>query len=220
MGGIVVAAAIMTLADKLSKYIIEAVRETGEILDENRVKSEFNESLEDSRRAFEELLPRSPAIDPAILSEFFSSKVLELQCRNLLEGIEPDVNPLEEVFNEAYSARHSKRLPGFDARQAIAEFFERFIQSAGRKDSFVHVENFRLLRVTLLSDEDSDVRGSAAYALGSIGILDESVLGSLRGICEDYERYHDHVRDPESEGRSISICDWAFRTLWRHAPVR
>jgi hypothetical protein len=74
--------------------------------------------------------------------------------------------------------------------------------------------------VQLLSDEDSDARVSAADALVKIGILDEKILNFLKGICEDYERYLDYVRDPESEGGSIPIYDWGFRTLWRHVPSR
>jgi len=71
-----------------------------------------------------------------------------------------------------------------------------------------------------LSDENSSVRGSAAYALVSLGILDKTVLDFLKSICEDYKKYDDYVLDPEGEGVSILICHWAFQTLWQHPPGR
>ena len=69
-----------------------------------------------------------------------------------------------------------------------------------------------------LSDDDSDVRRTAASALVGIGVLDERVLDCRKGICEDYKLYSSrYVSDPEREGFLMPVHEWAFRTLWRAA---
>ena len=72
----------------------------------------------------------------------------------------------------------------------------------------------------LLSDVDSDVRWRAADALGRIGVLDERVLDCLKGICEDHEEHSMVAPGPEWDVSPMLVYDWAFRTLWRHAPLK
>ena len=67
----------------------------------------------------------------------------------------------------------------------------------------------------LLEDKESDVCGSAASALASIGFVDERVLASLKDICRNYTEYGYYIDDPEGED-IIYIYDLAFRALWRY----
>ena len=60
---------------------------------------------------------------------------------------------------------------------------------------------------------------SAAYALGSIGKVDER-LKILRRICDERERFGRYVLDPEGEGSGIYAYELAFRALWHNAPSK
>ena len=147
---ITIAAALVTLGDKLASYIIEAASGIGKKLDDSRIKREINESLKAGQRAFEKHLPRtSSAAYSTILGEFFSSRVLEFRCLDVLENNEYDPSSLAEVFNEAYSGYYPGKRPDFDVREAVAEFLDTFIGSAAGRDSFVHVQEFRLRRQNL-----------------------------------------------------------------------
>ena len=150
LGAITGAAALMTLGDKLTRYITEAASGIGAILDDKKIIRQINESLDAGRRAFEGYLPqKSSAAYPTILGEFFASKVLEFRCQDVLENNEYDPSSLEEVFNEAYSRYYPAKRPEFDVRGAVAEFLDTFIGSAAGKDSFVQVQEFRLRRQNL-----------------------------------------------------------------------
>ena len=127
------------LVDKLIK-VVTKIKST---LDERKVRKDLEESVRDAQRAFYACVPRGKVIHPDTLNTFFDGSVFESQCQRLLEDQEINLDVLEQAFYESGYAPGS--LTGFEPRPAIAEFFEEFIQSAGRKESFAGM-NFRRLR--------------------------------------------------------------------------
>jgi len=128
------------LVDKLVK-VVTKIKST---LDERKVRKDLEESIRDAQRAFYACVPRHKHVRTDILNTFFNSSVFESQCQNLLEGQEIDLDLLEQAFYESGYAPGS--LTGFEPRSAIAEFFEEFTQSAGRKESFAGMNIRRILR--------------------------------------------------------------------------
>ncbi len=134
---------IFGLAEKLIQYTIKTVRGVKGMVDEHKIKQDLEDSLKDAERAFRARVPKGKVIPTDILNAFFDSPAMESQYQELLQGNEPDLNILEAAFYEAGYTQES--TPDFNPRLAIAEFFDEFIESAGRKASFIKVITSRLL---------------------------------------------------------------------------
>ena len=117
--GEIPAAVIVKLAVKLLPYTIKAASKIKGALDERRVQKDLEDSLKDAQRAFRACVPKGRAVCPKILSRLFGSDVFESQYQKLLEGHQPDLNPLEETFYDAGYEPGS--VSGFEPRLAIAE---------------------------------------------------------------------------------------------------
>ena len=125
------------LAVKLAPAAVKAVKKVKNWLKERQIRKELEESLKDAERAFRERVPKGTAVHPDILNKFFDGAVFEYQYQRLLQDEDYDLNVLETDFYDSGYERGG--IPGFNPRLAIAEFFDQFIQSAGRKESFVNV---------------------------------------------------------------------------------
>lgn len=133
-------ASIAGLVEKLFNLAVR-IKNT---LDEQKVKKDLKDSVEDAQRAFRACVPKGMAVNPTITKAFFDSKAFEAQCQRLLEGSEPDMTLLMEAFYQAGYDSDSEKIPGFDPVRAIAEFFSAFVDSAGQKETLVNVVTRRL----------------------------------------------------------------------------
>lgn len=125
------------LAAKLTPAAIKTVKKFRKARG-RKIRRELEMALEDAGKAFRECVPRGIAIDPGILSSFFNGEVFESQYHCLLDGKKYDLDVLEEEFHKS-GYKKSPGIPGFNPRQAIAEYFDQFAHSAGRKKSFVNI---------------------------------------------------------------------------------
>ncbi|MBI1923196.1 HEAT repeat domain-containing protein, partial [Candidatus Poribacteria bacterium] len=130
-------AVVIDLARKLAPHTIKAVKKVKGMLDEHQIRKELESALSDAAIAFRACVPKGAAIEN--LDGFFGGPVIEHECQAVLQGDEPNLDALEAAFREGgYS------IKGFDHRRALQEFFIEFIESAGRKESFIEANIARL----------------------------------------------------------------------------
>ncbi|MDQ1327292.1 MAG: hypothetical protein QG641_572, partial [Candidatus Poribacteria bacterium] len=129
---------------ELAKYSINKI---GKKWDEYKLNKALEESIEDAKLAFMNLVPQENQSEynniRSILNEFLYKHFPSLYD-DMLNGYEPNLTLLEQAFRE--TAREHNIEPNFDCRRAISLFYDTFIHTTSDKDIFSDFNNFRLLR--------------------------------------------------------------------------